>query len=168
MLFPDELLRPFIPRLLNRGGAPQYHNTPAATITFYPLRSTSLSPATYNEVSAIYWNYTLPSTLSSGFVLLSHIPGFESFLARCTLFIFKHSGQLCDTVPPLKTMADSVTTVEYNGRVAVLTIRNEAKLNALTQQQYYDIAQKLREIATHDEVFVTVFLAKGRFFSAYA
>lgn len=89
-------------------------------------------------------------------------------MARCTLFIFKHSGQLCDTVPPSKTMADSVTTVEYNGRVAVLTIRNEAKLNALTQQQYYDIAQKLREIATHDEVFVTVFLAKGRFFSAYA
>lgn len=65
-------------------------------------------------------------------------------------------------------MADSVITVEYNGRVAVLTIRNEAKLNALTQQQYYDIAQKLREIATHDEVFVTVLLAKGRFFSAYA
>lgn len=65
-------------------------------------------------------------------------------------------------------MADSVTTVEYKGRVAVLTIRNEAKLNALTQQQYYDIAQKLREIATHDEVFVTVLLAKGRFFSAYA
>lgn len=69
---------------------------------------------------------------------------------------------------PSFTMADSVTTVEYKGRVAVLTIRNEKKLNALTQQQYYDIAQKLRGIATHDEVFVTILLAKGRFFSAYA
>lgn len=66
------------------------------------------------------------------------------------------------------TMADSVVTLEYKGRVAVLTIRNEAKLNALNGAQYYEIAQKLREIATHDEVFVTVLLAKGRYFSAYA
>lgn len=65
-------------------------------------------------------------------------------------------------------MADSVISLEYNGRVAVVTINNEKKLNALTQQQYYEIAQKLREIATHDEVYVTVLLAKGRFFSAYA
>lgn len=64
-------------------------------------------------------------------------------------------------------MTDSVTTLEYKGRVAVLTIANEKKLNALNQQQYYDIAQKLREIATHDEVYITVLLAKGRFFSAY-
>ncbi|KAF3770169.1 ClpP/crotonase [Cryphonectria parasitica EP155] len=65
-------------------------------------------------------------------------------------------------------MADSVTTLEYKGRVAVLTIQNEAKLNALNQQQYYDIAKKLREIATHDEVYITVLLGKGRFFSAGA
>lgn len=58
-------------------------------------------------------------------------------------------------------------TLEYKGRVAVITIENEKKLNALNQQQYYDISKKLREIATHDEVYVTVLLAKGRFFSAY-
>lgn len=65
-------------------------------------------------------------------------------------------------------MTDSVTTLEYKGRVAILTIDNEEKLNALSQHQYYDIAQKLREVATHDEVYITVLLAKGRFFSAYA
>ncbi|PSR94408.1 enoyl-CoA hydratase/isomerase [Coniella lustricola] len=65
-------------------------------------------------------------------------------------------------------MADSVTTVEYKGRVAILTIDNQAKLNALNQQQYYDIAKKLREVATHDEIYITVLLAKGRFFSAGA
>lgn len=65
-------------------------------------------------------------------------------------------------------MADSVVSLEYKDRVAVITIDNEKKLNALNQQQYYDIAQKLREVATHDEVYVTVLLAKGRFFSAYA
>lgn len=61
---------------------------------------------------------------------------------------------------------ESVISLDYRGRVAVLTIGNEAKLNALSQFQYYDLAQKLREIATHDEVFIAVILAKGRFFSA--
>lgn len=64
-------------------------------------------------------------------------------------------------------MSDSVITLEYKGRVAVINIDNEKKLNALNQQQYYEIAQRLREVATHDEVYVTVLLAKGRFFSAF-
>jgi peroxisomal 3,2-trans-enoyl-CoA isomerase len=63
-------------------------------------------------------------------------------------------------------MSDPVISVDYRGRVAVITISNEAKLNALSQLDYYTLAQKLREIATHDEVFITVLLAKGRFFSA--
>ena len=63
-------------------------------------------------------------------------------------------------------MSDPVISVDYRGRVAVITISNEAKLNALSQLDYYNLAQTLREIATHDEVFITVLLAKGRFFSA--
>lgn len=59
-----------------------------------------------------------------------------------------------------------VISLEYHGRNAVITIDNSKKLNALSQANYYDLAQKLREIATHDEVFVTVILAKGRYFSA--
>lgn len=65
-------------------------------------------------------------------------------------------------------MADPVISVEYKGRVAVIIIDNDKKLNALSQMQYYDLGQKLREIATHDEVFITVIQAKGRYFSAYA
>lgn len=61
---------------------------------------------------------------------------------------------------------DKVISLEYLGRVAIITIDNDKKLNALSQYQYYDLAQKLREIATHDEVFITVILGKGRFFSA--
>jgi peroxisomal 3,2-trans-enoyl-CoA isomerase len=64
--------------------------------------------------------------------------------------------------------SESVVSVEYRGRVAVVTIDNQSKLNALSQMQYYDLSQKMREIATHDEVFVTVLLAKGRYFSAGA
>lgn len=61
---------------------------------------------------------------------------------------------------------DKVISLDYRGRVAVITIDNDKKLNALSQFQYYDLAQKMREIATHDEVFITVIMGKGRYFSA--
>lgn len=60
----------------------------------------------------------------------------------------------------------SVISIEYRGRVAVITIANEKKLNALNQTQYYELSQAMREVAKHDEVYVTVLLGKGRFFSA--
>ncbi|KAF3353412.1 hypothetical protein VdG1_08079 [Verticillium dahliae VDG1] len=62
----------------------------------------------------------------------------------------------------------NIISLEYRGRVALLTIDNDAKLNAMNQDNYYDLAQKLREIATHDEVFITVLVGKGRYFSAGA
>jgi peroxisomal 3,2-trans-enoyl-CoA isomerase len=52
--------------------------------------------------------------------------------------------------------------------VAIITIDNDTKLNALNQSGYYDLAQALREVATHDEVFITLLIGKGRYFSAYA
>jgi enoyl-CoA hydratase/carnithine racemase len=57
-------------------------------------------------------------------------------------------------------MSDSVT-VEYNGKIAVITIDNQKKLNALNQDEYYLLAKYMREVATHDEVFVTVLTGKG-------
>ncbi|KAL7900867.1 enoyl-CoA hydratase/isomerase like protein [Trichoderma sp. SZMC 28014] len=62
----------------------------------------------------------------------------------------------------------SIISIEYRGRVAVITIANEKKLNALNQTQYYELSQAMREVAKHDEVYVTVLLGKGRFFSAGA
>lgn len=67
----------------------------------------------------------------------------------------------------MASAGDNVIGLEYRGRVALITIDNDKKLNSLSQQQYYDLAQKMREIATHDEVFITVILGKGRYFSAY-
>lgn len=63
-------------------------------------------------------------------------------------------------------MADRSITVEYKGRIAVITIDNQRKLNAMTQDQYYLIAKFLREVATRKEVFVTVLTGRGTFFSA--
>ena len=58
-------------------------------------------------------------------------------------------------------MASPVVTLEYKGRIAIITIANEKKANALTQDQYYQLASHLRDVATHDEVFITLLTAKG-------
>ncbi|RDL35278.1 ClpP [Venustampulla echinocandica] len=61
-----------------------------------------------------------------------------------------------------------VVSVEYKGKVAVITIDNDKQLNALNQDGYYQLATYMREIALHDEVYVTVLTGKGRYFSAGA
>lgn len=55
----------------------------------------------------------------------------------------------------------SPISVEYKGKIAVITIDKDHKLNALNQGEYYQIARYMREIATHDEVFITVLTGKG-------
>ena len=56
---------------------------------------------------------------------------------------------------------------EYRGRVAIITLDNPKKLNALTKDGFYQISKYMREIEEHDEVFITVLTGNGRFFSAY-
>lgn len=67
-------------------------------------------------------------------------------------------------------MADQVVTLEYrsNGRgnIALITLNNEKKLNALNQDNYYTLSKYLREIADRPDVYITVITGKGRFFSA--
>ena len=69
-------------------------------------------------------------------------------------------------------MADPVVTLEYRknerGHIAVITLNNEKKLNAMTQDNYYTLSQHLREIADKPDVYITVLTGKGKFFSAYA
>lgn len=57
-------------------------------------------------------------------------------------------------------------SVEYRGRVAIITIDNPKKLNALNQDGYYLLSKYMREVATHDEVVITLLTGKGSFFSA--
>lgn len=64
-------------------------------------------------------------------------------------------------------MAPSAIQLEYLRHVAIVTIANEKKLNALNQEQYFELAQRLREVAECDTVVVTVIIGKGRYFSAY-
>jgi peroxisomal 3,2-trans-enoyl-CoA isomerase len=52
-------------------------------------------------------------------------------------------------------------TLEYRGKIAVITIDNVEKLNALDQDGYYQVASFMREVAEHEEIFVTVLTGKG-------
>ena len=58
--------------------------------------------------------------------------------------------------------------LEYQGTLAIITLNIEKKLNALTADLYYRLGALLRDIATKDEIIVTLLIGKGRFFSAYA
>ncbi|EON61559.1 enoyl-CoA hydratase [Coniosporium apollinis CBS 100218] len=63
---------------------------------------------------------------------------------------------------------EEAVTLEYRGRVAIITLNQEKKLNALNQDLYYRLACCMHEIAARDDISVTVLTAKGRFFSAGA
>ena len=54
-------------------------------------------------------------------------------------------------------------TLEYRGKIAVITIDNVEKLNALDQDGYYQVAAFMREVALREDVFVTVLTGKGMF-----
>lgn len=61
---------------------------------------------------------------------------------------------------------NKTVSVEYRGRVAILTICNEKKLGALSHDEYLALAVALNEIGTRDEVVTTVLTGTGRFYSA--
>lgn len=59
-----------------------------------------------------------------------------------------------------------LVSVEYKGKVAVITIDNDKQLNALGQDGYYQLASHMRDIAQHDEVYITVLTGKGTLMSS--
>ncbi|KAF2755593.1 d3,d2-enoyl-CoA isomerase-like protein [Pseudovirgaria hyperparasitica] len=63
---------------------------------------------------------------------------------------------------------DEAVTIEYRGKIAIITLNLPKKLNALSHALYFRIACLLHEIAARDDIFITLLAAKGRFFSAGA
>lgn len=63
-------------------------------------------------------------------------------------------------------MADDALKLTYQGRTAIITLNRPAKLNSLTQELYYQLGERMREIAKRDDITVTVITGTGRFFSA--
>lgn len=61
---------------------------------------------------------------------------------------------------------DKSVRVEYQGRIAMITIDNPKKLGALGADGYYALAHYMREVASHGEVITTVLTGTGGYFSA--
>jgi len=61
-----------------------------------------------------------------------------------------------------------VITLQKRGKVAIITIDREHKLNACSQDLYYRIASLLHEVAAMDDIVITILTGKGRYFSAGA
>ncbi len=66
------------------------------------------------------------------------------------------------------TTPEEAVTLETRGKMAIITLCMEKKLNAMTQDLYYRLAMLMREIAARDDIYITILTGKGRFFSAYA
>jgi len=67
-------------------------------------------------------------------------------------------------------MASPEEAVLYRkqGRVAIITLNQPKKLNAMTQAYYYRVSCLLRSIAEDPDVTITLLTGNGRFFSAGA
>ncbi|KAG9774866.1 ClpP/crotonase, partial [Aureobasidium melanogenum] len=67
-------------------------------------------------------------------------------------------------------MASPEEAVLYRteGRVAIITLNQPKKLNAMNQATYYRISCLLRDIAANPDISITVITGTGRFFSAGA
>lgn len=62
---------------------------------------------------------------------------------------------------------EELITLTFQDRVAIVTLNRPDKLNALNQDLYYLLAERLREIERRDDIYITVLTGTGRFFSAY-
>jgi peroxisomal 3,2-trans-enoyl-CoA isomerase len=63
-------------------------------------------------------------------------------------------------------MATEGILLEKRGKIAIITLNLEKKLNALNGDLYYELASKLTEVAAMPDIYITVLTGKGRFFSA--
>jgi len=61
---------------------------------------------------------------------------------------------------------EEIITLKYQGRIAIITINRPAKLNALNQDLYYLLGERMREVEKRDDIYITVLTGTGRYFSA--
>ena len=57
--------------------------------------------------------------------------------------------------------------MEKRGNVAIIKLNKPSKLNAMSSEDWFQIACHMYEIAAMDDITITVLTGEGRFFSAY-
>ncbi|KAL4776082.1 ClpP/crotonase-like domain-containing protein [Aspergillus nidulans var. acristatus] len=67
-----------------------------------------------------------------------------------------------------KMVSEQDITVTYKDRIAIITLNQPKKLNALSGDHYYLLGERLREVDKRDDITITVITGTGRFFSAGA
>lgn len=63
---------------------------------------------------------------------------------------------------------EEAVTLRTQGRVAIITLNNPKKLNAMNQPNYYRLSCLLQDVAAMDAITVTILTGTGRYFSAGA
>jgi peroxisomal 3,2-trans-enoyl-CoA isomerase len=63
-------------------------------------------------------------------------------------------------------MAENEITLETRGKIAIITLNREKKLNALDADLYFRLATLMQEVAAMPNISITILTGKGRFFSA--
>ncbi|MCJ1228912.1 hypothetical protein MMC12_005576 [Toensbergia leucococca] len=67
----------------------------------------------------------------------------------------------------MATLEEQIT-LTIRGKIAIITLNLPHKLNSLTQDLYYRLSSLLREIASRDDIYITILTGKGHYFSAGA
>jgi peroxisomal 3,2-trans-enoyl-CoA isomerase len=62
--------------------------------------------------------------------------------------------------------SEDLITLTYQNRTAIITLNRPDKLNALNQDLYYLLGERLREVDQREDIFITILTGSGRFFSA--
>lgn len=60
----------------------------------------------------------------------------------------------------------SLVRIDYEGNFAIITLNNPKKFNSLTQSSFSHLASLLREADAKQDVYVTLLIGEGPFFSA--
>lgn len=66
------------------------------------------------------------------------------------------------------TSPSEMATLTKKGRIAIITLNQPKKLNAMNMDDYYRLSCLMRDVAKMDDIRITVLTGTGRFFSAGA
>jgi peroxisomal 3,2-trans-enoyl-CoA isomerase len=64
-------------------------------------------------------------------------------------------------------MATDAVTLEKKGNIAIIKLNKPSKLNAMSSEDWFNIAVHMYDVAADDNITITVLTGEGRFFSAY-
>lgn len=82
--------------------------------------------------------------------------------------VLNHGIRISGDAVAALTMASDAVTLTKKGRIAIITLNQPKKLNAMNQDGYYRLSCLLQDVAKMDDISITVLTGTGRFFSAGA